>query len=70
MILPVIVHVVIGTDGKVAEAEVSAAADPGLGPSAVGVVRNMAIEPSHMQRETYVNVRFMPPGQNSGGTTP
>jgi hypothetical protein len=61
MILPVMVHVAIGISGNVTEAEVAAAADPELAQTALALVRNMTFEPSRIQRETYVNVRFMPP---------
>jgi hypothetical protein len=60
MILPVMVHVAIGMNGKVTEAEVAAAADPELAQSGLALVRNMTLEPSQIQRETYINVRFMP----------
>lgn len=61
MMLPVMVHTIIGVNGKAIEAEVSAAAEPALSQAALEMVRNMSFEPGHGQRETYVNVRFMPP---------
>ena len=43
------------------EEEVSAAADPALSEVAMNMAKNMTYQQGHTQRETYVNVRFMPP---------
>jgi len=64
-VLPVIVHITIDANGTVADAEVSAAADPALSKSAVDLVRHMGFSEGRIQRETYVNVRFMPPGSGA-----
>ena len=55
---PVIVNVTIDRQGQVAEAEVSAAADPTLASQALDMVKKANFGPSDSWRQAYINVRF------------
>jgi hypothetical protein len=59
--LPVIVNAQIGPDGKVVDQELCAAADPSLVARALGQVKTMEFGGSTVQRQAYVEVRFVPP---------
>jgi hypothetical protein len=61
---PVIVHAQIGADGRVLEAELSAASNPALAQSALDQVRQTTFPPTGFtQRQAYINVRFVPAAQ-------
>ncbi|HEY3739849.1 MAG TPA: energy transducer TonB [Bryobacteraceae bacterium] len=63
---PVIVNVTIDRQGRVAEAEVSAASDPSLANSALDAVKKMNFGPSESWRQAYINVRFFSGAASSG----
>lgn len=57
---PVMVHVSVDKTGQLLVAEVSAAADPALAPAALDAIRKFNFGNAGVQREAYVNVRFVP----------
>jgi hypothetical protein len=64
MARPVIVLAEIDGDGNAMEAEVSSASDPALAQMALDLVKNRPFPAVRgMQREVYVNVRFVPASQ-------
>jgi len=54
----VIVNATIDTQGKVAEAEISAASDPSLASAALDFVRKAEFGQSTSWRQAYINVKF------------
>ncbi len=64
-IQPVIVHALLNTSGKVEEAEALQTSDPALSSAAVAFVKNSNYPAQEqgraLQREAFINVRFMPP---------
>jgi hypothetical protein len=60
MALPVIVNAQVGPSGKVVVEELCAAADPTLGAKALDQVKTMDFGRSEVQRQAYVEVRFVP----------
>jgi hypothetical protein len=64
-IKPVIVHAILDQKGKVLDAEVVQAADPALSQAALGVIWRSSYPPAMredrpLQREAFINVKFMP----------
>ena len=65
LVQPVIVHAQIDGEGKVVEEELSAAADLALAQPALDLVKRSAFpRAARMQRQAYINVRFMPATAN------
>jgi hypothetical protein len=62
---PVIVNAQVGPDGKVAALELCAAADPSLAARVLDQVKGTSFGPSNTQRQTYLEVRFIPPAAKS-----
>ncbi|PYP92932.1 MAG: hypothetical protein DMG65_02780 [Candidatus Angelobacter sp. Gp1-AA117] len=65
IVQPVIIHAIIGEDGKVLDAEILPGGNPALEQSALEIVKNTAYSPvraEHAQREAFINVKFMPEG--------
>ena len=59
---PVIVHAQIDSDGNVREAEMSAAANAALVPDALKQVRETNFGHTGLERQGYIEVRFLPDG--------
>ena len=63
---PVIVHAIIGEDGKVLDAEVLPGGNSALEQSALEIVKSTAYSPrmraEQAQREAFINVKFTPEG--------
>jgi hypothetical protein len=60
---PVIVHASTDTEGNVVEEELSSAADPALAQAALDLVRNTKFPQAGVQRQLYINVRYVPVSQ-------
>jgi len=66
MVRPIIVHAIVGQDGRVLDAEALQHYDPGLTQAALDLVRRSTYPPQggefgFAQREYFINVKFLPP---------
>ncbi|MGH9524096.1 MAG: hypothetical protein ACRD3E_16355 [Terriglobales bacterium] len=72
MVKPVIVHAIVGPDGRVLDAEALQNYDPQIAAAALDLVRRSTYAPQrgefgNAQREYFINVKFLPPQQQAGG---